>query len=101
MYKVIKYNAPINTNKLNKQSKETIAMKITTETTLNNFEFWSGAKHNASLLTSDQLDAIESTLEELYPEGMSDTELNDLFWHEFDTVLNWIDTDCETLTESN
>jgi hypothetical protein len=76
-------------------------MKITTETSLNNFEFWSSAKHNASLLTYDQLEAIESTLDELYPDGMSDTQLNDLFWHEFDTVLDWIGTDYETLTESN
>jgi hypothetical protein len=74
-------------------------MKITTETSLNNFEFWASAKHNASLLTSNQLDAIESTLDELYPDGMSDTALNDLFWHEFDTVLSWIGTDYETLIE--
>ncbi len=73
-------------------------MKITTETSLNNFEFWSSAKHNANLLTSDQLDAIESTLDDIYPDGMSDTQLNDLFWHDFDTVLDWIGTDYETLT---
>jgi hypothetical protein len=96
---VIKYNAPINTNKLNKQSKETTTMKITTETTLHNFEFWSSAKHNASLLTCDQLDAIESILNEAYPDGMSDTQLNDLFWHEFNHVLDWLFIDYETLTE--
>jgi hypothetical protein len=73
-------------------------MKITTETSLHNFEFWSSAKHNASLLTYDQLDTIESTLNDIYPDGMSDTALNDLFWHEFDIVLNWIGTDYETLT---
>jgi hypothetical protein len=74
-------------------------MKITTETSLNNFEFWSQAQHNADLLTSTQLDVIESTLNDIYPDGMSDTELNDLFWHEFDIVLGWIGTDYETLTE--
>jgi hypothetical protein len=74
-------------------------MKITTEASLHNFEFWSSAAHNASLLTPDQLDSIESTLDEIYPEGMSDTELNDLFWHEFDHVLDWIGTDYETLIE--
>jgi hypothetical protein len=74
-------------------------MKITTETSLNNFEFWSSAEHNASLLTSAQLDAIESTLNEIYPDGMSDTELNDLFWHDFDAVLAWAGLDYETLIE--
>jgi hypothetical protein len=74
-------------------------MKITTETSLNNFEFWASAEHNASLLTSTQLDDIESTLNDIYPEGISDTQLNDLFWHDFDAVLDWIGTDYETLTE--
>ena len=76
-------------------------MKITTETSLNNFEFWSSAEHNANLLTSTQLDYIERVLDEVYPDGIDETELNDLFWHEFDTVLSWIGTDYETLTESN
>jgi hypothetical protein len=74
-------------------------MKITTETTLNNFEFWASASHNASLLTHGQLDTIESILDELYPNGIDETQLNDLFWHEFDTVLDWIGTDYETLIE--
>jgi hypothetical protein len=74
-------------------------MKITIETNLNNFEFWSSAKHNADLLTNVHLDAIECVLNEVYPDGISDTDLNDLFWHEFDTVLDWIGTDYETLTE--
>ena len=74
-------------------------MKITTETSLHNFEFWSSAKHNASLLTYDQLDFLERMLNDAYPDGMSDTELNDLFWYEFDTVLDWVGTDYETLTE--
>jgi hypothetical protein len=86
-----------------KQIKQTAIggynMKITTETTLNNFEFWASAKHNASLLTSTQLDYIERVLYEAYPDGIDETDLNDLFWHEFDTVLDWIGTDYETLTE--
>jgi hypothetical protein len=72
-------------------------MKITTETSLNNFEFWSQAQHNADLLTSTQLDVIESTLNDIYPDGMSAEELNDLFWYDFDTILDWIGTDYETL----
>lgn len=74
-------------------------MKITTETSLNNFEFWASAAYNVSLLTYGQLDTIENILDGLYPDGMSDTDLNDLFWNDFDTVLDWIGTDYETLTE--
>jgi hypothetical protein len=73
-------------------------MKITTETSLINFIFWSQAMINASKLSYYDLNRIERVLNEVYPDGMSDTELNDLFWHEFDTVLDWIGTDYETLT---
>ncbi len=65
-------------------------MKIHKEESLNNFEFWSGAKDRANKLTSRELDQIEAILEDLYPDGMSETELNDLFWFDFETVLEWI-----------
>ncbi len=74
-------------------------MKITTETSLINFSFWSQGMINASKLSYYDLNRIERVLNETYPDGMSDTELNDLFWHDFDTVLDWIGTDYETLTE--
>lgn len=37
-------------------------MKIYAEKALRNFEFWAGAKDNASELTDEQLDAVESIL---------------------------------------
>ncbi len=61
-------------------------MTIKNEKSIRNFEFWSGAKDTAKYLTDDELDTIESMLEELYPEGMSETELNDFFWFEDDTI---------------
>lgn len=65
-------------------------MTIKTETTLKNFEFWSGAKDTVKYLTESELDTIESYLEELYPEGMTDTELNDFIWFEDDTIAEWL-----------
>lgn len=65
-------------------------MIIKFEQSLRCFEFWSGAKANAVQLTADELDTIENTLEDLYPDGMTDTEINDLFWFDFE----WV---CETL----
>ena len=61
-------------------------MKYYVEESLSNFKFWSGAKENAAELTEEQFNEIESILESLYPEGMSDTEINDLFWFEFDWI---------------
>lgn len=65
-------------------------MKIYSEKPLHNFEFWGGAKDRACLLTYDELDEIESILELEYQDGISDTELNDLFWFDFDYVCNLI-----------
>ena len=66
-------------------------MKIYKEESLCNFEFWSSAKNSAARLTSEQLDQVESILEGCYPEGMTDTQINDLFWFDFDIVCEWLD----------
>lgn len=65
-------------------------MKIYNEKSLRNFEFWSGAKDNANELTSAQLDEVENILEDMYPAGMAETEINDFFWFEFDTIKEWL-----------
>ena len=65
-------------------------MKIISETPLRRFRFWSGGQENAEELTPAQLDEVESQLEELYPDGIDETELNDFFWFEFDTIKDWL-----------
>ena len=65
-------------------------MKIYEEKSLKDFEFWSGAKDTVKYLTDDELDTIESILEDIYPEGMEDTQINDLFWFEDDTIAEWL-----------
>ena len=65
-------------------------MKYYVEESLSNFQFWSGAQANAEELTCEQMDRLESILEEIYPEGMSDTEINDLMWFEFDLIKEWL-----------
>ena len=65
-------------------------MKIYYEQSLRDFDFWGGAKDRVKYLSDEQLDTIENTLEELYPEGMSETEINDLFWFEEDTIAEWL-----------
>lgn len=48
------------------------------------FEFWGGAKAIADAFTCEQLDELEAILPDIYPDGMSETDLNDLFWFEED-----------------
>ena len=65
-------------------------MKIYKEESLRNFEFWSGAKENAKEFTDKHLDQIETILEDMYPDGMDETEINDLFWFEPETIREWL-----------
>ncbi len=68
-------------------------MKIISYMSLTDFDFWAGAWDTTKYLTNDELDQIEQILEELYPEGLSETELNDLFWFEEDTIAEWLGYD--------
>ena len=56
-------------------------MKITREMNLRNFEAWSGAKGTLNkLIELDKCEELETVLEDLYPEGMTETQLNDILW---------------------
>lgn len=68
-------------------------MKIYKDDSLRNFDFWSGAIYTAEKLTCDELDTIENILEDIYPEGMDETSINDLFWFEDDTIAEWLGYD--------
>lgn len=65
-------------------------MQYIIEKPLSDFEFWSGGKDRAKLLTKEQLDAIEPYLSELFVSTPTDTEINDLFWFDFETVCSMI-----------
>ena len=66
-------------------------MTITYELDLNSFEAWSGAKDTLDRIQREGKCAeLENILEELYPDGMTETELNDLLWFESETVYEWL-----------
>lgn len=64
-------------------------MKIISDISLKDFGFWSGARDCADQLTDEQFDQVEAVLEDMYPDGMTDTQLNDIFWFESDSVYEW------------
>lgn len=69
-------------------------MKIYREESLSSFEFWSGAIANAEEFTLEELDRIGDELEVENPDGMDETEINDLMWFEPEHLasligLNW------------
>lgn len=61
-------------------------MKITKEVSLENFEAWSGGKDTLNELTSSECEQLESILEDVHPDGMDETELNDILWFERDWI---------------
>ena len=65
-------------------------MRIYREIPLTEFEFWAGGKDTVEELTDSELEQIEQILEEIYPEGMSEFEVNDIFWFERDLIAEWL-----------
>ena len=58
-------------------------MTIKTETSLKYFDAWSGAIYTLHrIIEEDKCDEAEALIEELYPDGLTDTQLNDILWFE-------------------
>ncbi len=65
-------------------------MKIYTEDSIRNFNFWSGAKDTVEDLTWEDFNILEPMIEEMFDGECSDTDLNDFFWFERDTIAEWL-----------
>ena len=51
---------------------------------------WSGAADRVADLSDRQIESIINILEDTYPDGMDETELNDFFWFDDDTYAEWL-----------
>ena len=73
-------------------------MRIYTEYSGPDFNFWGGAEDTVKYLTDGEVEYIFQILEDSYPDGMGETEVNDFFWFEDDIIAEWLDwPDWETL----
>lgn len=73
-------------------------MIIKEEICLRDFEAWSGAINTLDRIVAKGKDEeLEAILEEMYPEGMTDTELNDLLWFEDELVYEWLEIRSESV----
>ncbi len=63
-------------------------MKVFREIDLQVFEPWSGAKQTFEALTTEDLETLQNMLEELYPDGIDETTLNDILWFEDDWIAD-------------
>ena len=66
-------------------------MKIISEISIVNFDAWSGAiDTQKKIVAENKVDDFDSYIEELYPEGLTDTELNDILWFDSENVFEYL-----------
>ena len=72
-------------------------MKVINENlSISDFEAWSGAKDTKeTIIDNNKEHEFDSLIEELYPDGLTDTQLNDLLWHDSDWVLEQLGIEIE------
>lgn len=72
-------------------------MKTYKETTLENFQAWSGAKDTKNtILENNKGNDFDTMIEELHPDGLDETALNDLLWFESEWIFKSLGIDFET-----
>lgn len=63
-------------------------MKIISEISVSEFEAWSGAKDTLQVIIDNNKESeFDSLIEELYPEGLTNTQLNDILWFEEEWIF--------------
>ena len=65
-------------------------MKIWSDDSIRNFNFWSGARDTVNDLTWEDFDILEPLIEEMFDGEVEDVDLNDFFWFERDTIASWL-----------
>lgn len=66
-------------------------MTIRYELNLETFEAWNGAVRTLDRVRREgKCNELDQVLEELYPDGMSEIELNDLLRYDADSVYAWL-----------
>ena len=63
-------------------------MKLFREESISSFEAWSGAKETQQrIIDENKEDEFDQLIEELYPDGLDETQLNDILWFEEDWIF--------------
>lgn len=65
-------------------------MKIWSDDSIRNFNFWSGGRDTVNDLTWEDFDILEPLIEEMFGGEVEDVDLNDFFWFERDTIASWL-----------
>jgi len=72
-------------------------MRVTNSNiSLENFNAWSGAvETKEAIINADKASDFENLIEELYPDGIEETQLNDLLWLDEDFIFESLGIETE------
>ena len=71
-------------------------MKLENEMSVANFKAWAGAVETVNVIVENNLvEEFDMLIEEIYPEGLSVTELNDLLWFDSQWVYESLGMEVE------
>lgn len=75
-------------------------MKVYNDISIYEFDFWSGAKTNFAIIEYyDKVEELERLIEIVFPEGCSETELNDFVWFDDDFIFEELNITKEEVNE--
>ena len=64
-------------------------MKVIREMSIDEFEFWQGAIYRFEKIKAEnKLEKLEELLEEMYPNGIGEYELNELLWFDYEWIYD-------------
>ena len=67
-------------------------MKIVKEISIEDFEGWSGANDTIEVIEkAGKVDEFDNLIEELYPDGLSETSLNDLLRFDYEWIYETLE----------
>ena len=67
-------------------------MRIVKEISVENFEGWSGANDTIEVIEkAGKVDEFDNLIEELYPDGLSETSLNDLLRFDYEWIYETLE----------
>ena len=71
-------------------------MKIFMDLSIENFNAWSGATYAKDrIIKENKIEEFDQLIEECYPNGLSETELNDLLWFDSDWIFESLGMEIE------
>lgn len=75
-------------------------MKTFKETSIKDFKAWSGAVETKNIIIKNNMaEAFDDLIEELYPEGIEETQLNDVLWFDADWIFEQLGIEVNKLEE--